>query len=612
MRRSGPVPLLTSGRDVVAARLGGRHAPAARARLPPPGRGTARPAPGRLTCGHCTCASRSLASRTPWAMARAESPALMPMPPLPISVAASSKCDGAPALASMTRCAQAMTPCRTREGDLAAAQLAFLAQADDDDAIRPRRPPRVFRIAPAVEEHLLRADRVGVEPGAEHLVHGATDQRVDHLLGAGQPQRAVVADDQRLPDEAEVAVEHRDAQGGARRTAGVLLGRRRELAVEHAAQRIRRRRLDRAASRRPAAHAGRPAPSRRHRRGRCRQRRCPAAAAWRCRRASAVRGRPRSRSRGPATRRARRSTARCARRAAAPHRASRGRRRRRARSDRPGLLRRFRSPRACTSPCRRPAAAARARAPARCRSSRRAAGRGARRKATAAASTFTGGTPQTYGLSCGSLLPSLFQVRCHQLWARTWARSFAASAFQVSCWSSRSRASSSEVCSWMKPGISAISCRALWSLNGAPSVLRMLPKLSSPGQHRHRRPRAGVRRAEHQQPGAVALHQPLPDLRAFELHGSRHQPAHRMRQQPHRLAGGAAHVQRGFHRLAEPPRLVLDRPAPVVRERDDLVAARRGIRSGRRRPSRSARRAGRRRPSRRCRPAGRARRRCAG
>ena len=59
-------------------------------------------------------------------------------------------------------------------------------------------------------------------------------------------------------------------------------------------------------------------------------------------------------------------------------------------------------------------------------------------------------------------------------------------------------------------------------------------------QHLHRRPRAAVGRAEHHQPRAVARHQPLPRRGRLQLHRARDQPAHRVREQPHRLAAGVA------------------------------------------------------------------------
>ena len=88
----------------------------------------------------------------------------------------------------------------------------------------------------------------------------------------------------------------------------------------------------------------------------------------------------------------------------------------------------------------------------------------------------------------------------------------------------------------------------------------------------HRRPRATVRRAQHQQAGAVPRHQPLPGVGRLQPHGARHQAAHRMGQQPHRLAAGAAHGQRGVHGKRQAARLVFDRPAPVVGEWNHLVA----------------------------------------
>ena len=87
----------------------------------------------------------------------------------------------------------------------------------------------------------------------------------------------------------------------------------------------------------------------------------------------------------------------------------------------------------------------------------------------------------------------------------------------------------------------------------------------------HRRPRAAVGRAEHQEAGAVARHHSLPGVGLLERHRARDQAAHRVRQDPHRLLAGGARGERGVDRLAEATRLVFGRPAPVVGERDHLV-----------------------------------------
>ena len=87
----------------------------------------------------------------------------------------------------------------------------------------------------------------------------------------------------------------------------------------------------------------------------------------------------------------------------------------------------------------------------------------------------------------------------------------------------------------------------------------------------HRRPRAAIGRAQHQQAATLARHHALPGLGFFQAHGARHQPAHGMRQQPHRLAAEVARAQCRVHCIRQAGRLVFNRAPPVVSEGDDLM-----------------------------------------
>ena len=90
-------------------------------------------------------------------------------------------------------------------------------------------------------------------------------------------------------------------------------------------------------------------------------------------------------------------------------------------------------------------------------------------------------------------------------------------------------------------------------------------------QHLHRRPRAAVGRAEHEDARAFDAHQALPHLRRDELHRAHDEPAHRMRDDAHRLSRLRARVERVGDGEGETGRFLLDRHAPVVGERRDVV-----------------------------------------
>ena len=64
------------------------------------------------------------------------------------------------------------------------------------------------------------------------------------------------------------------------------------------------------------------------------------------------------------------------------------------------------------------------------------------------------------------------------------------------------------------------------------------------GERLHRRPRAAVRRAEHEHARAVARQHALPGVGLFERHGARDQAAHRMGDDAHRLLARGARRER--------------------------------------------------------------------
>ena len=107
----------------------------------------------------------------------------------------------------------------------------------------------------------------------------------------------------------------------------------------------------------------------------------------------------------------------------------------------------------------------------------------------------------------------------------------------------------------------------------------------------HRRPRAAVGRAEHQEARAVARHHALPGVGLLERHRARDQAAHRVRERSAPAAGWwrARRARRRPPRRGDAPRL---RSGGASRRRTGSPrACRRGARSGRRRGCRSGRRA---------------------
>ena len=204
----------------------------------------------------------------PCAINCAALPAVMPVPPLPISVAASSNCGRRAAFRSRPGAARRRSPpgARCRRDRPRAACLLRRARPRSRRAGAPS-SSGLSGFLRTVAEDLVRADAVGIQAGGERAAHRLADEAVDDRFGAGQRDRTVVADEQRLVHELEVAVEHRDA--AAPRLAAAACAARRSPATRRRARRLGVDGGSRAvqAARRPAAHergriaGGAPAPA---------------------------------------------------------------------------------------------------------------------------------------------------------------------------------------------------------------------------------------------------------------------------------------------------------------------------------------------------------------
>ena len=95
-------------------------------------------------------------------------------------------------------------------------QLPFGAEPGDDHRRRSRQLPRVSVVCRVVDEDLMRAGRLGIEPALQRRAHRAADRAVHDRFGAGQLRRAVMADQQRLGDVGQIAIDDRDLQRGCR------------------------------------------------------------------------------------------------------------------------------------------------------------------------------------------------------------------------------------------------------------------------------------------------------------------------------------------------------------------------------------------------------------
>ena len=131
------------------------------------------------------------------------------------------------------------------------AQLSLLTEPGDDHRFGTWCLPWILGIGAGVNEHLVRARRFRVQPDLQRFVHRAAQQPVHHELGAGQAQRPVVTEQQRLANETQVAVDDGDRQRGATRSTNDRLP---ACEREHVARALRRRTRDLVA-RRPAAYA---------------------------------------------------------------------------------------------------------------------------------------------------------------------------------------------------------------------------------------------------------------------------------------------------------------------------------------------------------------------
>jgi hypothetical protein len=91
-------------------------------------------------------------------------------------------------------------------------QLPFRSEADDDHRLGPRQRAAAHQVAAPVDEDLMCARRLGIHAHRQRLRHGAADQGIHGQFGSGEARRAVVADQQRLGFERQVAVDDGDAQ----------------------------------------------------------------------------------------------------------------------------------------------------------------------------------------------------------------------------------------------------------------------------------------------------------------------------------------------------------------------------------------------------------------
>ena len=157
----------------------------------------------------------------------------------------------------------------------------------------------------------------------------------------------------------------------------------------------------------------------------------------------------------------------------------------------------------------------------------------------------------------------------------------------------RARGPSRPACSWMKPGNCAISCRAACVAERRADGGEHVAERVVARQHLHRRPRAAVRRAQHQDARArdapsCARH----IVRSLELHRARDQAAHRVRQHAHRLAASSSRASSAAVDRFGEPRAPRPRSAAASRTRTSMTScvSDEEARRDRRRSRRSARR----------------------
>ncbi len=477
----------------------------------------------------------------------------MPVPPLPISVAASSNSAGAPS-------SLLGEPLRVRDHRLAhgvdevdRAQLSLFAEAGDDHRERPRHREHVVRVLADVAEDLVHADAVGIDARGERAAHRPADQLVDHRFGAGERERSVMADDERLVDELQIGVEHRHVQRAARRSR----------AHRFTWQATRRRR-----ARRPGVDGGVDGCTPRD--GRLRTTLVAAAAE----RDGDARRLERVEQRGLAVdeqleigverlRDGRQVAVRGVDLPRANPRQARARERHATVADGVGVLeaalaheeaaRRERSLADDEQHLLHVGAELRDLLVELAAQRDRLVENALRRRAPSidrllhAFVVPEAALEEALEVLVGELLPGLAAVeRVRRVEQRRLQ-------LQEARHSGHHRARAA-----------VVEQRAERGERVAEGVVAR--------ERLHRRPRSAVRGSEHQHPRAVARQHALPGLGLLDRHRARDQAAHRVGDDAHRLLARRARGERRVDRVGETARLVLDRSAPVVAERDHLVA----------------------------------------
>ena len=444
-----------------------------------------------------------------------------------------------------------------RFGQLRAVQRALLAQADHDGGHRARQLPGVVFVLPGVQEDALRARRVRVQPGLQRRVHGPAQVAVDDVFGAGEFQRAVMPQHQRLAHEGQVAVEHLDLQPG-------LAGAGAGLACVCQIGGIGRR----------AAHDVADAPCQLRRRG------APgrAAAQVRQRRGAIARGcQWRQPGRGAADQQVGKGVEGLLRTGQAAvfavqrpgrHARHQGRRQRHTTVAAVLQVQVHQALAAQLEAVGGGLGVAHHQAHLAGAGLQRAGELGVELGAQRAClvqhglrrhAPLVGGGGHLTGVTLppvaflfaaqvvlGQLLPGAFlvqpQARVQQPGLQLQEAGHAR--HQVACPAGR---------------------------EGRPDGRQRVAEGVVARQHLHRRPRAAVGRAQHQQPRVGVGHQPGPHIRRHQLHGAGQQAAHGVGQHTHRFASGLAGVQRLAHAPGQAQGFFFQRAAPVVAEGDDLV-----------------------------------------
>ena len=435
-----------------------------------------------------------------------------------------------------------------------AAQLAFLTQPDHHHVGRAGQGQGAVRVLPVVDEELVRARRLGVQAQGQRGAHGTADETVHHRFGAGERGRAVVAHHQRLADELEIAVVHAQTQ----RCAGAAGGGGRwfvRVQAEHVHQVDWRAQTRGAFARRAAAH---------QRRGR----------------GCAARGGQGLEAFGIAQ----------------------------AEQVAVGLESVLGVGQVAVFAVQRPGLHAGQQGAVAGHAAVAVVGRVQVEQAFAGVEFKTGGREarpthhqqQTVGKGLQRLVALGVQPAAqghglvqHRLGGHAPA---VHAALHLAVVPAVGVVEQLRVLIGQRPpALAAVQAQvrvqqAGLQLDEAGHVgheLARLPvaKRQAKGRqrvaktvvarkHLHGRERAAVGRAQHQQARAAALQPALPHLRLFQLHRARHQPAHGMRQQVHRLAGGVACAQGLVQNAGQAPRLLFDGAAPVEGKLDHLVCGR--------------------------------------